>query len=367
MPAPAAGSDRPIFIVGANGTGSTLLRLMLDSHERIAIPGETGFLRLALAHTWVPFWPLGGQWNANLALSDDALMAALAEFYGGLFSSYAESRGKQRWGDKTPFHVWHLELARRLFPDCQVVGIVRHPGAVISSQRRRFRRTYAQASRSWIRSTSQLMFEAMDLGDQCVVLRYEDLVAEPEKVARALLDWLDEPWSDAVLDHHEIQPRSGGPARAEGFTEIDRPIDDAQVSEWEGYLRGAERQRVLAPTRAVAAFFAYDCERTLPLGDFGATGSPLMTGTALRERRTTHGAGIDWNDRPKPGFADRQMKPPLPRRRRQPPSLDDVTLRALLQHRIARAGHRLPDGIRGRANDARRKSGWLDRLLGPRT
>ena len=41
---PESGSQRPaerrgpIFIMGAMGSGTTLLRLMLDSHERIAIP-----------------------------------------------------------------------------------------------------------------------------------------------------------------------------------------------------------------------------------------------------------------------------------------------------------------------------------------
>src|SRR5581483_4079891 len=79
---------RPIFIVGANGSGTTLLRLMLDSHPNLAIPPETGFLRLAMAHQWVPYWPLGEGWHTRLGLSDDDLTAALATFYGGMFASY---------------------------------------------------------------------------------------------------------------------------------------------------------------------------------------------------------------------------------------------------------------------------------------
>jgi hypothetical protein len=362
MPAGTAGAERPIFIVGAAGTGSTLLRLMLDSHPRIAIPSETGFLRLAAAHSWVPYWQLGDQWSANLDLDDDALMSELGRFYGGLFSRYAEARGKPRWGEKTPLHVWHLQLAKRMFPDFQVVGIVRHPGAVVTSQRRRFRRTYQRAARSWRRSTRQLLDEAMLLGDQCVVLRYEDLVADPEVVARALLEWLDEPWSDAVLGHHELQP-SG--AVAEGFTAVDRPIDTSRTSEWESYLRGSERRRVLASTAPLAGVLGYDITRTMPLGEFGADHAGLLTGTTLRERRATHGAGINWEKRQRPGYADRPLRPPAPRRRRKPLTLDDVTFGTLLQHRLNRLGHRLPVGVRQRANDLRRRSRLLDRLLGP--
>ncbi len=48
-------ADGPIFIIGAMGTGSTLLRLMLDSHDDIAIPQETGFMRAYNAHQYIPF------------------------------------------------------------------------------------------------------------------------------------------------------------------------------------------------------------------------------------------------------------------------------------------------------------------------
>lgn len=364
----AAGAGNPIFIVGANGSGSTLLRLMLDSHERIAIPQETGFLRLALTHTWVPYWPLGDQWSRNLGLSDDELMTALADFYGGLFTSYAAARGKARWGDKTPFHVWHLQLATRLFPECQVIGIVRHPGAVVTSQRRRFRRAYSRAAKHWLRSTTQLVHEAMALGDRCVLLRYEDLVQTPEAVARPLLEWLNEPWSEAVLGHHEIQPLAGAPAEAEGFTRTDRPIDPTAVAEWEGYLRGSERRAVLAPTAALAAFLGYDTERALPLGEFADSGAPLLSGSALLKRRATHGADVDWTYRPPAPYADQPLRPPLPRaRRRRKPNLETVTFRALLRHRLThRLGDRLSDDARKRANDLRRDKPLIDRIIGPR-
>jgi hypothetical protein len=381
-PDPAPGESRPIFIVGTNGSGSTLLRLMLDSHERIAIPQETGFLRLALAHTWVPYWSLGDRWSANLGLTDDALMAKLAEFYGGLFAAYAAERGKVRWGDKTPFHVWHLDLATRLFPDCQIVGIVRHPGAVITSQRRRFRRAYPHAAQHWLRSTTQLVHQAMALGDRCVVLRYEDLVRDPEAVARPLLEWLDEPWSASVLGHHRIQPLAGAPVEAEGFTRTNRPIDTTPVSEWERHLRGAERHAVLAPAAAMAKFFGYDIDHALPLGEYGSgssggsgsdgssggSGSPLLTGTALIERRATHGADVDWTYHPPRPYADSQLRPPVPRmRRKRAVDLDQITIRDLLRYRLTtRLGGRLSPDARKRANDLRREKPLIDRIVGPR-
>lgn len=363
MTAPAATPEphRPIFVVGSNGSGSTLLRLMLDSHERIAIPEETGFLRLAMTHEWVPYWPLGNRWHESLGLTDAQMYAAVADFYGGLFASYAAARGKVRWGDKTPFHVWHLELASRLYPEAIVIGIIRHPGGAVASMRRRFRRSIPSGTTHWMRTTRRLLLDAEKLGDRCVLLRYEDLVVSPEPVMRALLARLDEPWSDAVLAHHEVQPS----AEAVGFTRTDRPIDTSSVSEWESQLRGAPREQMVGRTAVLARFLGYDPEHAVPIEPLGSPDVPfLLDGIAIAARRASRGEGIDWT-RPRAAPENRPMRPPAPRPKRTaaPPSLDNVTIRKLLAHRLR--GRFSPEA-RKQAHDLRRSKPWLDRLWGPR-
>ena len=59
----------PIFIIGAMGSGSTLLRLILDSHDNIAIPQETGFMRAYNAHQFVPFKWSGRNWARRMGWS----------------------------------------------------------------------------------------------------------------------------------------------------------------------------------------------------------------------------------------------------------------------------------------------------------
>ncbi|HVT21282.1 MAG TPA: sulfotransferase [Mycobacteriales bacterium] len=324
-------SPGPVFIVGSNGSGSTLLRLMLDSHPNIAIPEETGFLRLAAMHRWVPYWKLGGEWYGNLGLTEDQLTTELAGFYGGLFSSYAVSRGKQRWGDKTPFHVWHLELARRMYPTATFVGIVRHPGGVVASLQRRFSRSRRASIRHWMRSNRQLLVAGAGLGDRFVLVRYEDLVAEPEPVMRALLARLGEAWSPAVLAHHEVQPAR----RSTGFTRTDRAVDTSSVARWEDDLPAAARARVAARTGPLARFLGYDPARSEPTEPLG-TESPILTGTELADRQRTRGQGLDWQP-PRPRAEDRVLRPPSPRRRRRgAPDLDQVTIRKLVAHRMRR-------------------------------
>jgi hypothetical protein len=352
-----SGPDRPIFIVGSNGSGSTLLRLMLDSHPAIAIPEETGFLRLAMAHEWVPYWRLGGTWYANLGLTEDEMYAEVAGFYRRLFASYAAARGKARWGDKTPFHVWHLDLARRLYPDAMVVGIIRHPAAVVASLRRRFLRPTAASTRHWIRSNRQLLFEAERLGDRCVLLRYEDLVTEPATVMRSLVGWLGEPWSDAVLSHHEVQPA----AESTGFTRTDRAIDPAGVTEWESFLPGRIRSGVAQHTEPLARFLGYDPARAAPLRSLGEDGSLVLSGAALSAMKAAH-PEVDWAP-PRRVPETMPLRPPAPRRRRGRPNLDEITIRDLVRHRLS---GRMSADARRKANEVRRTNTTVDRLIGPK-
>ena len=135
---PASG---PIFIVGSTGCGTSLLRCLLDRHERIAIPRPTGFMRAAGAQAFIPFWPYGERWHRRLGVEDAEFEARLGEFYGSLFRDHAERAGKARWGDATPWHVWHLDALARLFGDARFVGMVRHPGGNVESVRLRLGRT----------------------------------------------------------------------------------------------------------------------------------------------------------------------------------------------------------------------------------
>jgi hypothetical protein len=254
-----------------------------------------------------------------------------------------------------------------MFPDVQIVGIVRHPGAVVSSVRRRFRRPLGPAMRNWRRYTKVLLQEAAAFGDRFAVLRYEDLVTAPEPTMGALLHWLGEPWSPAVLAHHEVERPV---AEAEGFTRTDAPIDTSRIDEWTHYLRGAQRRLLAKRTGELAAFMGYDPLRPDPVEQWGTAERPLLTGSEIR-RQLERGGAIDWTTRPRPPVADRPLLPPAPPRRRRRRSelvhLDDVKLGTVLRHRALLLVQRtLPEETRRRADELRRKNRRIDRIIGPR-
>ncbi len=308
-------SDPPFFILGAQGSGSTLLRLMLDSHENIAVPPETGVMRLVTAHRWVPFWELGGDWHDRLGLTADDVDRRLAEFYGRMFSDYAESQGKRRWGEKTPFHVWHVDEIRSLFPDASFVVIVRHPLGSIASAVRRFDRRLPKATAHWLGTTREVVRQAAVVGDRMCLVRYEDLIREPTAVMGELLDRLGEPWSDAVVSHHEVQRARRTPASVEGGTRPADAVDTGRVDRWRKWFADEDRRLVWEQTRGWAALFGYGAEpAAVPerLTPESAGRRYVVTGPELSERRSEF---VDLD--PTPPSRPVSDDPILPRGRRR--------------------------------------------------
>jgi Sulfotransferase family len=306
-PSPVAPRRGPIFIVGAMGSGTTLLRLVLDSHERIAIPPETGFMRAYDAHRFTPFKHSGRGWTKRLGWSPEELDAVMSELYDRLFTRYATQHGKARWGEKTPLHTWHLEDMARVFPDAQFIGPVRHPCASVASNLTRFRLPLGRAGTHWKRYTTEIVRNAALLGDRFAILRYEDLVLEPEPLLKRLLEWLGEPWSGRVLEHHAVQ-RGREHEFVEGRNRRDDPLDSARVDKWTRTLPIEQRRWLEQRVARQADFFGYAMDQPAAVRSLAADGGPLILGSEL-DARVEEFPDLELRTRPKPPIYDQHYDP----------------------------------------------------------
>lgn len=206
LTAPAAGAPAarrpPIFIIGCARSGTTLLRLMLDSHPAISCGPETKFL--PDLERMITRWKL----PAKYGLPREYWLERMRAFYGALQDDYMRSRGKLRWAEKSPLYTVHLELIEELYADAQYVHLVRDARDVVASTRDRwgYRAALSTALRKWRRYVGTARAFGQRLGPgRYHELRYEDLVADPDGHARRLLEFLGEPWDDAVLDYDKAQ------------------------------------------------------------------------------------------------------------------------------------------------------------------
>jgi Sulfotransferase family len=322
------------------GSGTTLLRLILDSHERIAIPQETGFMRAYDANRFIPFKWSGRNWAKRMGWSHEELDAELRAFYGRIFERYAEQSGKPRWGDKTPLHTWHVGDMARLFPDSVFIGVVRHPGATLGSNLRRWggQGGFDPAVTHYLRYTREVIRQVARRRRRFVLVRYEELVLHTEPVLRELLAWLGEPWSPAVLRHHTVQRARGGRMKVEGGSRADDPIDAERISRWTQTMSRGTRAELERRVGGLGQFLGYSFAEPLALAPLRPGGGFVVGGRAINARIDRH-PELDLRTRgpvpPADGFLHpRDVQPRVVRGPDAPPAV--------------RAWRRLPSRVRRR-------------------
>lgn len=225
VPSPA-GAGAPIFVLCTARSGSTLLRVILDSHSTITCPQELNLSEVC-SHLYFA-------WNA-LALSgeEDAECRRRARdecrsVCENLMSHVLARSGKSRWCDKSLSTAGHAQLMWETFPDAKFVALHRHPMDVVLSAVEASPWGYgAHGLVPYIQAnpgnfvaglllywrdvtTAMLAFEHAHPAC-CFRLRYEDLVHDPERRLKELFVFLDAEWEPEVverafLDEH---PESG--------------------------------------------------------------------------------------------------------------------------------------------------------------
>jgi hypothetical protein len=187
----------PIFIVGCQRSGTTLLRLILDSHPAISCGPETRFLP-DLARITTSDWKRISRYGFDR----DYWLGRVAEFFGGFQDDYARARGKSRWADKTPMYALSIGYLDELFPQCQIVHVIRDGRDVVASHRQHW--GYQSALRAvpkwphYVRTARQA--GTVLPSDRYFEVRYEDMVTRSEQTLRTLFSWLGENWDPSVLD-----------------------------------------------------------------------------------------------------------------------------------------------------------------------
>jgi hypothetical protein len=202
-----------VFILTASRSGSTLLRIILDSHPRLACPPETGITGacMALAMTCDVLENAG----ADSSGTDDcgelppAIAAAVRAAADRAYGHYLAQRGKQRWCDKSLDSSMHAELMAQVYPGAKFICLFRHCMDVIASgveacpwglQRYGFDPFVAQhpgnsvaaVGSYWLACAQAILSFSDDHPESCHLVRYEDLVTAPEETVAGILSFLGE-------------------------------------------------------------------------------------------------------------------------------------------------------------------------------
>jgi hypothetical protein len=272
-------TDRPIFVVGCPRSGTTMLQLMLHAHPRIALPPENRFVlpayqrrhefgdlrqpenRRDLAR-WIATTRQFGDLGLDEQRMIDAVVGApptLGSAIGTVFRLYAERFGKPRWGDKRPAYLRHLPELLRMFPDAQIINIMRDGRDCVASLKEApwAPPDFGELVDSWARAADASLRAARRYGpDTYHMVRYEDLVEEPEAHLRALCRFLGEDYDAAMARPHEIAAVAV-PDYKTWHTRTRQSVTTERVSSWRQRLSAAEIERCEAVFGDRLAVFGY--------------------------------------------------------------------------------------------------------------
>ncbi|MFB9832139.1 sulfotransferase family protein [Actinoallomurus acaciae] len=226
-------SHRPIFILGCPRSGGTLLRRMLCAHPRIAIPPETRLLLDAYEHRSaygdlrrlpnrqaLAEWIVAGAGTRFDGLGLDPRTVA-EEIVNGpptlgsaleiAWRAYARRLGKPRWGDKRPGYVQHIDALLRLFPEAQIVHVIRDGRECVAELKSTswWRMGIYHAIATWTQAIDAGRAAAKHLpASTYTEIQYEHLITDQETELRRLCKFLTEEYTPEMTSE---QPKNKKP------------------------------------------------------------------------------------------------------------------------------------------------------------
>jgi hypothetical protein len=244
-------SARHIVVGGCGRSGTTLARVILDSHPHICCGPESKIFlpRRIRPHKLRDRFKLdGAPFDAVYAAS-----RSRAEFIDRFAALCCTTSGKQRWAEKTPDNVLNLGYIFSRFPETRFVHLLRDGRDVACSLRTHPRHKVVRGKlvklNTW-RPMEECVTRWRDslaalkpyLADPRVhTVKYEDLVSEPRATVARMLEFLGEPWDERVLAHSQAESRYRDATTFPQNPEALKPIEAKSMRRWKRDMSAEDR------------------------------------------------------------------------------------------------------------------------------
>ncbi|MDG6079706.1 sulfotransferase [Erythrobacter litoralis] len=211
---------RFVFVAGLHRTGTSLLSRLIASHrsvsaiENSSAPEDEGcYLQGAIPHTALHGIP--GQFATDPAEHhiEEGRFDTL-ETRNRLLADWSPwfDADASWWLEKSPVNLTRMRLYQQLFPMAQFVVILRHPQIMAAALAKWSDRSPEELVRYGIEAYQRMECDLARL-HAVVVIRYEDLVDDPDSIIGGVLAFLglDNTWHKSTIrngnaDYPEVSP-----------------------------------------------------------------------------------------------------------------------------------------------------------------
>lgn len=278
-----ANETAPIFLVGMERSGTSLIRAVLHKHSRIGIPvrGELQFF----ANWFDKYGDLSERENLetfaqaffekskfrHLGIDPHAVLDRFkttepiyANFFTSVMREYASSHGKARWAEKSTSHIYHLPTILDLYPNAQYILIVRDPrDTYLSVKSAPWRRDKSVEPRQWALHWHHAYLNAVRIllnhPGQFYLYRHESFVGNPSAELKRVLEFLGEPFEPECLDIADLDWRQNS-----SFGDESSVISSSSVGRWRAHL--SANALVAIEEACGDLMFLFDYERSSQSG-----------------------------------------------------------------------------------------------------
>lgn len=211
---------KSFFIAGVQRSGTTLLSVLLDNHPMVDLDGFSKAFRLITcfknyekvlplnlqhAEAEILKWKIKTDYKGRLAaFLDYENLDKYADFRAMIQASittHLAKNGKQVWGDKSPNLQYYVMEILHLIPSAKIIHIVRDGRATAYSNSTRAHQDILLAAQAWVKGNVVALSNQQLVGkDQYLIVKYEDLLAFPEKTMREVCQFLELPFDEKMLD-----------------------------------------------------------------------------------------------------------------------------------------------------------------------
>lgn len=268
---------QPFFILGNPRSGTSLLRLMLNSHPEITVPPECGFL-LWLSEKYVSLenynekiysqfvddlfktrkietW--GMQKNDLLKLINKEKPKSYTDMAALVYSHYAQKKGKNNliYGDKNNYYINETTKIKKLYPQSKSIFIVRDGRDVAASYlsiakknidskyKPKLSSSIPEIALQWKKSTLNAN-KQLDNPASCII-RYEDLVRDPATTLEKACKHIGSSYTKEMLNFHlkndepteflQWKEKTKNPIDSTSISKYKKELTKEQVTSFESY------------------------------------------------------------------------------------------------------------------------------------
>jgi tetratricopeptide (TPR) repeat protein len=233
--------ERPVFIIGMPRSGSTLVEQIISSHPDIYGAGEVKYLSRAIGQLRDRFPSL----PKYPQMMDKITRAQLEIVAKGYIKAIEAGAGDaKRITDKLLTNYFFAGFIHLLFPRAKIINTQRDPvDTCLSGFTKLFKddmpHSYdlGELGRYYVKYRELMQHWQNVLPDGVLhTVHYENVVADTETEAKALIEFLGLEWDKKCLDFHN----SDRPVKTASVAQVRRPIYKTAVKRWMKYGDGLQ-------------------------------------------------------------------------------------------------------------------------------